>query len=297
MIVRTGIRRGGLVLMLIAAMGSSACRGGASKGSPPARPGSAPGEAGPAPGEAGPAPRPDPEPGVGTERERGAEVQYRPNQLQVALRINGVARRGFRDGELVRSGDHIQLTIQTREASHLVLAYCTRDRELAWFPPRGSIVTRPDEVVIAPDPNAAIVLDDNLGAEVLYVVVSRHELSLADPALGEAIERARGGRSTSDCGGALGDRRREVPSKERRRRPRAAPAGLAAVPGGRAKTAGPSAASAYVPDEEPERAPRPVGLVRGGSLRWEELETVTATGDASGITILRYRFEHVARSP
>jgi hypothetical protein len=290
MIFRTGMRLDRLVLVLIVGMGSSACRGGASKQSPPQGPGSAH-------VEAGPAPRPDPEPGGGIERERGAEVQYGPNDLRVALRINGVARGGFRDGELVRSGDHLQLTIQTREASHVYLAYCTRDRELAWFPPRGSVVTRPDEAVIAPAPNAAIVLDDNLGPEVLYVVVSRSELSLADPELGKAVERARGGGSAADCGEALGDRRRESRSKGARQRPRAAPQARPAAPRDRAKAVEVSAATAYAPDEEPERAPRPVGLVRGGALRWDDLEQATATVDASGIAILRYGFEHVARSP
>lgn len=292
MILGTRARFGGLPVVLMGVMGSGACLGGASTLSPPESPGSTP-------GESVPAPRLEPEPGAEVERdrERGAEVQYGPIDLRVALRINGVGRGAFRDGELVRSGDHLQLTLQTREASHVYLAYCTKDRELAWFPPRGSIATRPDEAVIAPAPNAAIVLDDNLGAEVLYVVVSGSELSLADPALGKAVERARSGRSAADCGQTFGDRRGEGPSKGTRRRPKAAPRELPAAPRDRAKAAEASGASAYSPAEEPEREPRPVGLVRGGSLRWDDLEQVTATVDASGIAILRYGFEHVARSP
>lgn len=263
-------------LLTVAACGG-APRGASESVEPPASPGS-----------------------IAVDAERGAEVQYGPIDLQVALRVNGARRGAPRDGDIVRSGDHLQLTIQTREASHVYLAYCSRDRELTWFPPRGNILTRPNEVVIAPDPNAAIVLDDNLGPEVLYVVVSRFELSSADPELAKAIEASRQGGLASDCGQPFGGKPALPPKKPPPKRgqgassiPRTAfpmpdeqaqGAGMKDLPGP-APTAGPGA----------DRRPPDVGMVRGGYIGWNDLEQVTAKVDAAGIAILRYGFKHVAR--
>jgi hypothetical protein len=226
------------------------------------------------------------------EAERDAERPVGPMELKAALRINGTLRSARRDGDLVRSGDSIQLSIQTGEAGHVLLAYCSSDRQLAWFPLRGSLRTRPDEVLIAPDPNASIILDDNLGREALYVIVSRSELSLADPELSKAIERTRGGAPAADCGHMLGDER--VGSSTKRTRPTPAKTSQTVAPRNHAMGAAGQIAAGIAAETAADVPPASVGLVRGASILWDDVEQVSASGDPSGIAILRFGFRHVA---
>jgi hypothetical protein len=238
----------------------------------------------------------EPAPSPTLEAERDAERPVAPMELKVALRINGAPRSARRDGDLVRSGDAIQLSIQTREAGHVLLAFCSSDRQLAWFPPRGSLRTSPEEVLIAPAPNASIIFDDNLGREALYVIVSRSELALADPALSQAIARSRGGEPAADCGHMLGQAR--VAPSIKGRHPTRAKTSQKVAPRSRAMAAAGQAAAgiaaATTTETEQDVPPDPVGLVRGASIRWDDFEQVSASGDSSGIAILRFGFRHVA---
>jgi len=67
----------------------------------------------------------------------------------------------------------------------------------------GSIEAKAGTTIYAPAQNADIVLDDQVGPEVLYVIASRRRLDLADPELAEAMAKVRPGAADIDCGAPL----------------------------------------------------------------------------------------------
>lgn len=217
-------------------------------------------------------------PAAGAAAERAPVARYGASGVWVELHING-APAGLRgNGGVLRSGDRLQLHVQTRAVSHVYLAYCSHERKLTWFPQHGSLAVATGVVMIAPDPDAAIVLDDNLGAEVLYAVVSRQAVSIADPELGRAIERARAGAPTSDCGEIMA-------RKPKLRHP--PPAGEGHV------VTAPSVVVEVPTRDRVKSLPPPVELLRGGFIQWGPQEQIIAMADASGIVIVRYSFQHV----
>ncbi len=228
--------------------------------------------------------------GPTSETERGAAVQFEPVDLQVALQVRGSRTGELRHGDLVQSGDRIQLTIRTREDSHVYLAYCSTKGSLAWFPDQGSIVARAGVPIIAPAARASIVMDDNPGPESLYVVLSQRELSLSDAELSSFLEAARAGGSTKDC---------ERPFASQRNRPPKRSAAPSRKNAGDASAVGvlPYVAEPKDSGAAPEDPPPRVELIRGGFIAWDDPQQVTARVDASGIAILRYAFTHVARVP
>jgi hypothetical protein len=138
------------------------------------------------------------------------------------------------------------------------------------------------------------------------VILSRIEISSADPRLAEAIKASQPGGATADCGGGLVSR--ATASTIAETSPRPSPhAGAtrddahARRPGGTAAHA--SGAEAGTPADRPKRGiavapddgPRPlVTLERGMYVSQNGVAAVTASADAYGIAVLRYRFQHVA---
>lgn len=207
---------------------------------------------------------------------RNTSPPLEPTDVQVVLQVRGSRTGELRNGDLVQSGDRLQLKIVSKTDSHLYLAYCNAKGSLAWFPPRGSLLAKADTLVTVPAERASIVMDDNPGPESLYALVSQQELSLADHELSQLIESSRAGGETRKTDEARDCQRPFIkrsptkkPNKKGRRTP---PAGAASA------------------------APAPtVELIRGGYIVWDDPQQVTARVDASGIAILRYAFTHVAR--
>lgn len=225
------------------------------------------------------------------ETERGATVQFEPVDLQVALHVRGSRTGELRHGDLVQNGDRIQLTIRTREDSHVYLAYCSTKGGLAWFPDQGSIVARAGVPTLAPAARASIVMDDNPGPESLYVVLSQRELSLSDAELSSFLEAARAGGSTKDCERPFARQRNRPPKRSdppSRKQARDETAAMGALP---------YVAEPKAPSAAPKDPPPRVELIRGGYIAWDDPQQVTAHVDASGIAILRYAFTHVPRLP
>lgn len=210
---------------------------------------------------------------------RNAARPLEPTDVQVVLQVRGSRTGELSNGDLVQSGDRLQLKIASKTDSHLYLAYCNAKGSLTWFPPRGSIPAKADTLVTAPAERASIVLDDNPGPESLYLLISQQELSLADHELSQLIESSRAGGETPEAS--------ETHKTQDCKRPfiKRSPTKKPNQKGHRTPPAG--AASA-------DPAPT-VELIRGGYIAWDDPQQVTARVDASGIAILRYAFTHVAR--
>ena len=98
------------------------------------------------------------------------------------------------------TGDRIQVFAQTTEDAHMYLAFCAEDRNLTVFPPHGSIFTPAGTTTVAPGKDASLVVDDHLGSETVYVILSRADLVSTDPRLADAIHAAQSGGAAADCG-------------------------------------------------------------------------------------------------
>lgn len=123
-----------------------------------------------------------------------------PFTLQIGLRIHGSKEGPLSDGDTVMNGDGIQVFAQTTEDTHMYLAFCAGDRNLTMFPPHGSISTLAGTTMVAPGKEASLVVDDHLGSETLYVILSRADLVTTDPRLADAIHAAQPGGAAADCG-------------------------------------------------------------------------------------------------
>lgn len=224
---------------------------------------------------------------------RGGEVQRQPVDLHVALHVRGSRAGELRNGDLVQSGDRIQLTIRTAEDSHVYIAYCSKSGGLAWFPDRGSIPAKADVPVIAPAARASIVMDDNPGPESLYVVISQRDLSVADPELSKLMEFTRGGGDPKDCKRPFVEKGDPPPRGNAPHRPKKTALKDPRELDDSASSTG-SPGSSTAPEDLP---PPTVELIRGGFIAWDAPQQVSAQMDSTGIAILRYAFTHVARVP
>ena len=137
-------------------------------------------------------------PEVGSD-ERGMAVESAPFILQIGLRIHGSKEGPLSDGDTVSSGDRIQVFAQTAEDAHMYLAFCAEDRSLVVFPSHGSISTPAGTTTVAPGKGASLIVDDHLGRETLYVILSRADLAATDPRLADAIHAAQPGEAAADC--------------------------------------------------------------------------------------------------
>src|SRR5262249_3235697 len=96
------------------------------------------------------------------------------------------------------TGDRIRATVQTSENAYLYLAFCAH-HELAVYPSPSGIRTRAGELTVVPPGGGELVLDGVPGPEVLYVIVSRNERSLADRHLATALAAKRPSNMPVDC--------------------------------------------------------------------------------------------------
>jgi hypothetical protein len=118
-------------------------------------------------------------------------------------RASSEVRRG---GALI-DGDLLQLDVLTSADAHLYLAICAQHNKdpgrcgLIFYPSRGSIRTIAHHPVRAPSGSDEIVLDDDPGVEILYVILSRKELR-SDAELARAIDETRANRALGSASGS-----------------------------------------------------------------------------------------------
>jgi hypothetical protein len=232
--------------------------------------------------------------------------------LQLRRSKNGVPHE-LHDGDTVISGERIRASVQTSEDAYLYLAFCSH-RELAVYPSRNGIRTRAGETLFAPE----LVLDSAPGREVLYVILSRTEIAVADPHLAAAIATTRPRNQPVDCGTNLdtklaksasqgGSTETPTPTStkvlrgtEVRKKPISsihARNGHEPPSPERANAPGPSSGSYVAPPANPP--PDPDFERNPGNIVWYSVDGAPGLGevvaaDPDGIAVVRYGFTHVA---
>lgn len=255
----------------------------------------------------------DGEPPLEGDTTRGMGIETAPDAvpgepfiLEATLHVrrleNGisVSRGEVRDGGTVMSGDRIQIFVRTTRDAHLYLAYCSQQAAdprypgLMVFPPQGSIPVKANDVAIAPDRAAEIVLDNNLGPESLYLILSRIDLPVADPRVADAIAAARRGTATGDCGDPLHLADRGAPKVAKKvKKPNRAVAPVSGFnsSSGTGAAARPPSAALVVSTETGEPILDPT---RGGEVVWMNGSFGGANPASPGLVVLRYGLQHIA---
>lgn len=230
--------------------------------------------------------------------------------LEVTISLSGSRSAILRTGDEVVSGDGIQVAVKPTVAAHVYLAYCDPHHQLALFPGDGGLAASAGRITYAPAPDAAIVLDDQPGQEVLYVIASRRPLDVADPQLAGAISRANPG-TRVECGEPLdralatdrtartdtGAARPPAPLAEPGTPPDASPSQDPQPRDLSARGAPSHTAHGSLSPPHPAASPRvppPPEVQRGAFLRWGATGAISASGDHHDIVVLRYAFTHVA---
>lgn len=238
------------------------------------------------------------------------------HSLQVYRSKNGVPRE-LHDGDIVMTGDRIRASVLTSESAHLYLAFCSHQK-LAIYPPQGGIRLKAGELLLVPEGGGALVLDGDPGPEVLYLILSRTEIAVADPHLAEAIAATRPGDRPVDCGPSLdsklvkplthvGSAKALTPAPtssakvlrgtEVRKRSISSAAHNGHVPPSSEGANAPSPGSLSTPSADPP--PDPDFERNPGSIVWYSVDGVAGLGtvvaaDADGIAVVRYELTHVA---
>jgi hypothetical protein len=122
-----------------------------------------------------------------------------PLTFKLAGRVSGSVNGPLQGGMTLRSGDLLDLTVETSDAAHLYVLYCGASGNLTSYPSAGAAASQRGVRMVLPGPGKQFRLDDRTGSEVLYVVASRSPLSVADPDLDVAISEARTDAARADC--------------------------------------------------------------------------------------------------
>jgi len=191
----------------------------------------------------------------------------------VQVRASGAAAvRELRDGDTVMTGDAIRASVTTSTDAYLYLAFCA-DQGVQMTPSQRGVRTRAGERVLVPEGDAELVLDRHPGSEVLYLIVSQDELSVADPDLAALLAASGDGTRPVACDASLDTR-------------------LA-----RSAVSPPSNVlrGERVPRKSRQAAPGVAG--NPGDVVWYATDGGPGTvvgADANGVVVVRYRFVHVS---
>jgi hypothetical protein len=107
----------------------------------------------------------------------------------------------LRDGDTVTAGNRIRASVVTSADAYVYLVFCG-GQQFQMYPTQRGVRVKAGDVVLVPEGSGELVLDNQPGSEVLYLILSRSELSLADPALASMIANG-GANRTVDCGSNL----------------------------------------------------------------------------------------------
>jgi hypothetical protein len=214
------------------------------------------------------------------------------HKLQVSPSAGGIPD-ALRDGETLTSGDRIDVFVQPSDDSYLYLAFCTR-HEFRVRPSTGGILARAGVVTQAP----RLIADDDPGPEVLYVILSREQISSTDPKLSAALGTSSPGHTPPDCGMPA----QPVPSASAGQLPTPAPASPTVAASGPPPSpriaVGSPASRPGAPGPKPSprrpRAPRspnppPVPV----TIRGAGHPQVVVDEDDDDIVVVRHTFVHI----
>jgi hypothetical protein len=124
--------------------------------------------------------------------------------LQVRRSATAVPHE-LRDGDTVMTGDRIRASVVTSADAYVYLVFCG-GQQLQTYPSQRGVRTKAGDLVPVPEGGGELVLDSQPGSEVLYLILSRNELSLADPYLASLIAATGDDSRTVDCGSSLDTR-------------------------------------------------------------------------------------------
>jgi hypothetical protein len=218
-------------------------------------------------------------------------------------RSKQAAPHELHDGDTVMSGDRIRVSVATSEDAYLYLAFCA-GHELAVYPSRRGVRTRAGNLTLVPEGDGELVVDGGPGPEVLYLILSRTELSLVDPHLADAIAATGHGAKEVDCGADLDAKLARPASGGPPRAPgsamgknvlRGGVVPKMPMPASRARRGGAApvdAGAAAAPPDDPDFARSPGEIVWYGDDGPNGPGEVIAT-DADGIAVVRYGFTHI----
>jgi hypothetical protein len=108
-----------------------------------------------------------------------------------------------RKGDSVANGDWLQALVTPREDVYLYLGYCD-GHEFALFPPQGGLRAEAGHEARIPPGDGGLKISGDSESEVLYLILSKGELSLASPDLAVRIASS-GGSIDGDCHGQMRD--------------------------------------------------------------------------------------------
>lgn len=196
----------------------------------------------------------------------------------------------LRDGDTVKHGDRIQVHVQTSVDAYLYLAYCSK-QGLTLYPRRGGVRAPAGVVTAIPTENDELVVDDEPGTEVLYVVASVANLGVDDLRLAAALTAKQPAGVTQDCGPALD----ALPAPP-----------LTATPAARPAPRQPSPKPLRHMQPVP---PDPDFIRHSGQIMWRLSDDTRSpasaprlpstlpltTADSTGIAVARHLFPHIAR--
>ncbi|HSR99430.1 MAG TPA: hypothetical protein VLM79_20400, partial [Kofleriaceae bacterium] len=136
---------------------------------------------------------------------RGSHVEAGRLAFDHAIQVtrpNVAVPHELRDGDTVMTGDRLRVFVVTSIDAHLYLAFCA-SQHLHTLPSPHGALAKAGQLAAIPDAGGELLLDDQVGSEVLYVIVSQPELSQADPALAARIATASDPTQMVDCGTSL----------------------------------------------------------------------------------------------
>lgn len=136
---------------------------------------------------------------------RGMHVDQGRLSFDHAFQVRRAATavpRELHDGDTVMTGDGLFASVVTSADAYVYIAHCA-DQHLQLFPSQRGVRTRAGDLVLIPDGGGQLELEGRPGSEVLYLIVSRGELSLADPQLAALVATAGDTTQAVDCGTSL----------------------------------------------------------------------------------------------
>ena len=233
-------------------------------------------------------PQPPERPGLPEPRHevtRGMHVEHGRLGFDHALRVHRSetdVRHELHDGDTVMTGDSIRLSVRSSEDAHLYLAFC-KDGHLQTYPSQYGVRIRAGELLLVPEVGSGLVVDAHLGTEVLYVILSQHELALTDPQLGDLVAASSDDAKTVDCGASLDLRLMKSTGT-------LPPANV---------LRGETIPKQPMPQSRPGSPADPDLANNPGNIVWYAADGAVSPGsvvavDADGIAVVRYRFIHVA---
>jgi len=216
----------------------------------------------------------------------------------------------LRDGDTAMTGDRIHVSIKTSRDAYLYLAFCTH-QQLAIFPDRDGIRTHAGEPMVVPQ-TQELKLDTEPDPEVVYVILSRTELSNADPRLAAALAAKRPTNTPVDCAasfdaklakpashtvatGTRGPSSTTRTSGPNSTPPTPRPSSTTVLRGARRpkKPLSPPHAPSASPPDEPDFERNPGDIVWYSATATGPADVVAADDD--GIAVVRHAFLHVAQ--